>query len=240
MPRSGTRMVANILNSSPRVQITSEFPSGISSRMIELARAMDDFFSRRQYKDEQRWSEVRIDMIHGIWNCNYLQPLGAVSADWVGNKTPSNELFFSDYESLFAAAPPLYVYCLRSPFKVLKSLKNMPWNKRSEEENWERWKRSFNCLGEIELVCEDRLVIVSFDDSVHGDVLSIGRTLYQKMGVEITPEFEARWENAEPAQPTRSVIGPDVVSDLSDTTVRLVERDPVYATAIDRFPFLAR
>ena len=51
------------------------------------------------------------------------------SRDRIGSKTPSAERSFRILDDTFEENPPFYVYCLRSPYRVLRSMAAMPWMK---------------------------------------------------------------------------------------------------------------
>ena len=163
MPRSGTRSVANILNASEEVLITAEFPSGVTNKLFSLVNAMGNFFDKRAYKDKDAWELKKAQLVHDVWLANSVFDGDLNKYNYIGNKTPSNELFFSQYESVFSSEKPYYVYCFRSPLKVISSLENMPWNKETPMENWERWKESFKIYQRMVRKAPGRVLLVSFD-----------------------------------------------------------------------------
>lgn len=181
MPRSGTRMVATLLLQSPNIAITDEYP------LTRLRNGNNDS-AQSLIKNWIAASQLRIQQ-------------KAWSAPRIGNKTPLVEMFFEEFEALFTATPPLYVYCLRSPLKVLQSLKSMPWNRYTVWQNWERYKESLRMLERMMDDIPDRVMIARIEHSI----ADVGRTLYQFVEEPVSEKQLAAFERIAPQQPLASV-----------------------------------
>lgn len=150
-PRSGTRMHANVLNAHPEILITDEHHA------IEAMRDLLAGF-RRDVLLEKFPDRVALErqafLAKMIWLSNSGPRVAerGLRARILGNKTPKAELRFEALEEIFRAAPPRYVYCLRSAEKVLRSVKNLPnlrWSRDTVETNLKRYVRSVRCMEEM-------------------------------------------------------------------------------------------
>jgi hypothetical protein len=150
-PRSGTRMHANVLNAHPEILITDE------CHAIGSMRDLLDGFRRDillQKLPEPAALERQAFLARMMWLANSGPRVlrGNLGARILGNKTPKAELRFEALEEIFRAAPPRYVYCLRSAEKVLRSVKNLPnlrWSRDTVEKNLKRYVRSVRCMEEM-------------------------------------------------------------------------------------------
>lgn len=238
MPRSGTRSVANILNTSKSVYVTAEFPSGVTSKMFQLIDSMTGFFGKRAYKDKSGWASKKSDLVHDVWLANSLFDGNKSDYEVIGNKTPSNELFFDKFESVFEDNKPYYIYCVRNPVKVITSLANMPWNKETPMENWERWKLSFDTYLSMRESAPGRVLLVSFDDKVDGSFLNIGLNIFNFIGVSIGEQERKNWSESRPAQPKESVLNGRSAIELNDDVIRSIKADTYSKFLEKEFPYL--
>lgn len=236
MPRSGTRSVANIINSSDEVIITDEFPSGITEKMFSLVKGMDIFFNKRDYKNADEWNKRKIELIHDIWLANSLVSEVDKNVKYVGNKTPSNEFFFDEYESFMSFDLPKYVYCLRHPLKVVESLKNMPWNKSSVTENLERWKESYCIYQNMKKKCKNRVISVCFDNERDANYGILGKKIFSFMGIAYTEIIDNKLGEKIPSQPRESVLKGKPLTPLTAKEKNLFYSDPFFSE-VEEFNF---
>lgn len=144
-------MLATILNKHPDVLITDEFKvfRDLSKLVVKIGQTKKAKLP--QWQSQKRFFAARVlaELTPGIF--------GKVPASVVvfGNKTPSAIEAISDIEYLFGSDVK-YIYCIRHPLRILRSLKNMPWNKNSVEQNFEAIARSveiFNAMRSSRSFC---------------------------------------------------------------------------------------
>lgn len=193
-PRSGTRMHANVLNLHPEILITDEFHdiaimreilSNYRSNRILKKFSRAQAVKRQVFLAKMMWVSYSIDRIAGE----------AFSARIVGNKTPSVELKYQALENIFQGSPPKYVYCLRNAHKVLRSVKNLEnitWNKRTVEENLQKYLKSVKTMEEMRKSFPDR-VIVSVLDHLRPGMTNAAffERIFQFAGVELDDQTRA-------------------------------------------------
>ena len=175
------------------------------------------------------WPSSRADMMIDIWlgaSSGYTRKK-AKNASRFANKTPGNEHFFEDFEELFAACRPSYIFCVRHPERVLKSLKNMPWNNRSLRANWKMWKTSVLTLQTMERLAPGRVLRVQLDRSGDADLVELGERLYRFLGLGLDPSIRQELAGMRAAQPLSEVRGEDAV-DLTDRERRMIKGDRKY------------
>ena len=238
MPRSGTRSVANILNASKDIYVTAEFPSGVTSKMFRLVDSMTDFFKKRTYKDFDGWTDKKEELVHDIWLANSVFGGDKNALKFIGNKTPSNELFLNDFERTFETNKPVYIYCARSPLKVIASLNNMPWNKETPLENWERWKASFDIYQRMFSLFPERVLLVSFDDPEDGSFTEVGTKIFNLIGLNISESILKGWKNSKPAQPKESVLKGKEEKKLEQGVIEIIKKDDYYKMLSEKYNYL--
>lgn len=130
MGRSGTRYFADILSSHPSVLLHGEIPHSATAKFFSLLDVLDKEHSRDKAR-ERKWKERKGGFIFDAFSGMAMGGGGERSGYiYVGHKTPRSEKFFTLYERHFSSTgmTPLFFYCIRNPFDVWASYKNMPWN----------------------------------------------------------------------------------------------------------------
>lgn len=109
-----------------------------------------------------------------------------------GMKTPYAELDHARYSTLLEELAPVYVYTMREPASVYRSILGMPWGNRRPKEAYERWVASLSAARAI-----DDLYVFDVDRS--GDVAYrsawAGRVVPALIGEfpETTKQFVESW-----------------------------------------------
>lgn len=134
LPRSGTSLTRDLINTSSNVLILDEFPSNRFSAVFTLAEQLAQA-DREQY---ETWRNLRsqgaartMELIATAWALASRELLWRrfrkARLDRVGMKTPLAELDYGHYERLLGEHAPLVVYCWRPPWGVYESLLSLAW-----------------------------------------------------------------------------------------------------------------
>lgn len=234
-PRSGTRMTARILNVHPRVAITNEFPTECTAAAFDLLSTVENYMSAWPDRAEiVGWQSARATMMTDIWlnaSSSYVRNK-AKGAERIANKTPENERFFADFERLFTAHKPQYLFCVRHPERVLRSLKNMPWNSRSVRQNWKLWKASISTLLEMERSAGDRVFRVQVDRLEDADIAGLGERIFKFLGLGLDDAARQRFAGLGPAQPLTDIMSDNIV-ELTDKERRAIKREHHYTRFLE-------
>ena len=199
---------------------------------------MNAFFKKRTYKDIKCWSSRKEELVHDVWLANSVFSGDKKNYKFIGNKTPSNELFFEEYEGVFTENKPFYIYCVRNPLKVINSLNNMPWNKETPLENWERWKVSFDIYLKMSSFSPGRVLLVSFDDPIEGGFFEVGTKIFSLLGLDASEEMIEGWKASKPAQPKESVLKGKEVKELDPEIVAIIKDDDYYKMLCEDYNYL--
>jgi len=135
VPRSGTSLTRDLLNSHPKVIILDEFPfsqlPSTFSLMKELRTLVGGFHESWRGLGPQEIEERLAWWLGSTW--------AAVSRDVLfhrflargvsrfGMKTPSAELFFDQLQAHLGQNRPQLIFCIRDPLAVYVSLLGVPW-----------------------------------------------------------------------------------------------------------------
>lgn len=181
--RSGTRMVADILNSDRRVSLQSEIPHVIAKPLI-------DYLVKMQKTYIQLQPELFLEKEHEPFELAFKSACkGRVhhrpGATFFGHKTPRHEAYFASYEAMFSHInKPRYVYCSRDPIKVWASLQNMPWNNHTTVESFiDARQKSLKQLAQMERIASERVFHFRLDDFSTDSHNTISR-LFTFLGLE--------------------------------------------------------
>lgn len=230
-PRSGTQMISNILRAHPAIAITAEFPPPALASTFDLLDKIDMRLAKFP-KHNESWQNERGRLLQDIWIRTSTPHTIAKSRSCriVGNKTPGAEFFIEQFESAFYPVSPIYVYCLREGRKVLRSLKNMPWNVNPFKTNLERYKESVKIAERFREQAADRIIFCQIDQVTQetGGLEALGNRLFRFIGEDVTPEVSAKLQDLKPAQPLRSVRTSDKVVELTGREIKRLYSDNEY------------
>lgn len=134
LPRSGTSLTRDLLNTSKKLAIFDEFPyqrfHALFAFAEQLVQAGGEPLESWRGLDGGRGQRLLALLATGwalasrehLWR--RLDGRGVVR---VGMKTPLAELEYGHYERLLGPAAPLLVYCWRPPLAVYESLLSLTW-----------------------------------------------------------------------------------------------------------------
>jgi uncharacterized protein (DUF2132 family) len=185
-PRSGTRMHANVFNAHPGVLISDEFRA-IHRVRDAITPVKKSSLGKRFSEEEVKKREAMIAKFFWVATSTQATLEKLATAELIGNKTPQIEQKYEILEELFAATPPLYIYCLRNAPSVLRSVKNLTdlsWAKDSVEVNLERYLDSVRCFEKMKDAFPDRVRMSSVDHIV-GSNSSFFGPLFDFVGVTL-------------------------------------------------------
>lgn len=189
-PRSGTRMCANVLDSHPDICITDEFLNvGMLNKLAD--QQISSFMKKRVDPDTLPLRKELLVKNYWLMRSTLNQIEKAYGSAVVGNKTPRAEHHYPLYEEIFAVNKPVYVYCARNAYDVLRSiknLKNIQWSQLPFDELFERYKDSYRRFSEIQGKMPDRIFIVNVSQYNQFDITDIYHPIFKALGVECGPE----------------------------------------------------
>lgn len=168
-PRSGTLMCAQLLSASPEVELQGEVR--MPDETLAYLTAMKAHHEERS--PTEHWRAKAYDLAFDVF-AGISRARRAVRPDarWRGHKTPRHERFFHVYEAFFdqADARAHYVYCLRNPWSVWRSLKIMPWNKIPDVERFvEMWTLSVSQYEGMVAAAPDRVHLFNLEAFIAAD-----------------------------------------------------------------------
>ncbi|WP_444903976.1 sulfotransferase [Microbulbifer sp. CnH-101-E] len=190
-PRSGTRMCANVLNLHPDICITNEFHN---VRML-MRRADRQITSSMMKNVEPSTLPIRKELIvksYWLIRSNLRQIEKSYTAKIIGNKTPTAESYFEIYENIFSINKPIYVYCARNAYDVLRSIKNLKnirWNSLPFNDLFEKYKVSFRNFSKLKTRFPERVFIVNVDLYPKKPLFYFYKPIFDTLGIDCNEEF---------------------------------------------------
>ncbi len=143
LPRSGTSLTRDLLNTSRNVLILDEFPSQRFSALFSLAEQLAQV-DREQVEAWRNLSGERLaralELVATAWALasrkHLWQRFRAGRFDRIGMKTPLAELDYEVYERVLSGCAPFLVYCWRPPLDVYESLLSLSWGAHHTPESF--------------------------------------------------------------------------------------------------------
>lgn len=134
LPRSGTSLTRDLINTSSNVLILDEFPSQRFPALFKLAEELAQA-DREPYETWRGLSSQRtaraLELISTAWvlasRDHLWHRFRKARLDRIGMKTPLAELDYGHYERLLGSCAPVLVYCWRPPLAVYDSLLSLAW-----------------------------------------------------------------------------------------------------------------
>ena len=188
-PRSGTRMHANVFNAHPGVLISDEFLA-MHRVKTALEPVKKSSLIKRFAKEDVKAREAMLAKFFWVASSAQSTLEKLATAELIGNKTPQIEKKYEILEEMFAATPPLYIYCLRGAPSVLRSVKNLSglsWAKDSVADNLEKYLESVRCFEKMKAAFPER-VRMSSVDHIDGANSAFFGPLFDFAGVTLDPE----------------------------------------------------
>lgn len=195
-------MVADMVSSHPDVTASDEVPRPAVNSICDAIKHFDKKKNRNEAVRDD-WTAVRQDyFLNALANSYFRQSDGLRFC----NKTPSTELYFERIMWACNSQPPLFVYCVRHPHKVLRSLMRMPWNDKTLEERVNLLASSVQQLDDMQYGGVD-VKVVQIDKVDAKERLTFGQSLMDFLQLRMTDQvsdYLVRWPVAQPAE---NVIG---------------------------------
>lgn len=194
MGRSGTRYFADIISSHDEIVLHGEIPHSAMSRFIKLLDVLDEEHGRDKVR-LRKWREKKSDFILNSFGSMAMGSTSSIDGcKYVGHKTPRSEKFFDFYEKHFHVLDkkPTYFYCIRSPFDVWASFKNMPWNVfKTVEEFVDDYVGSYKRYVRASKRAEGRVHLLNLDAYKNSadPQLFLKREIFDKLDVELRDDF---------------------------------------------------
>lgn len=134
MPRSGTSLTRDLLNTARGLLILDEFPTTRFGYLFDLARQLAAASGARyeQWRGLDQFPHARLlHLMATTWALasrpQVLERFLRRPPRRVGMKTPLAELDWQKYEELLGPSAPVWVYCWRPPLAVYESLLSLEW-----------------------------------------------------------------------------------------------------------------
>lgn len=164
-PRSGTLTCAQALGLSPEVELQGEM--GAPDQTIAYLETLKAWHGSHGARGEAWFDksyDVMFDVIAGAAPGRRIVRPDAV---YRGHKTPRHERYFERYEALFDRPDQRarYVYCLREPWAVWRSLKIMSWNSFRDVGAFTRaWVKSVETYEAMAAAAPGRVLLFRLDE----------------------------------------------------------------------------
>ena len=147
--RSGTTFLSKLLNYSDEVFINGEIHLKILNNLFSFQKDIIKLYSyKKEY--QEKFINNYLNFIYD--NFYYLskknEKLDYKNKKYIGFKTPLVEKIIYDINSSFKffGHELTFVYCIRHPFEVWHSLKQMPWRMNPNLDDFiEKYKSSYQC-----------------------------------------------------------------------------------------------
>lgn len=226
--RSGTRMVADILNKEGRCCLQGEIPHAVAVPMLRYMKTLSKYYRRGAKKAESFLVKQHEPFERIFESATQSRVIRKKNAVYFGHKTPKHERYFRDYEASFSYLNARYIYCQRNPLNVWRSLNNMSWNPYNNVQAFvEDWKNSQAQYRDMKSVGQDRVYMFDLDRFIESgaDVIS---EIFQFLELEIDPEKAAALASLPNTNSSKAKMGREpnplrdadvsVINDLLETT----------------------
>ena len=210
LPRSGTSFWQSLLNAHSEVLIFDEFHAMLDEGFPRFLEGHRRFFDR-QFERWRRVSPAEMDarfreLLVQFWALGTNPALLEKAHRRVrvfGLKTPGVERSLTWLSSLFGDRRIVFLYCVRSPLQVLRSLHRMPWGEDATNETLiqDLVRRHGESMGQVEEARElanvkVRLCSVQHAGETEPQRLEYATTLFRALGLEIDEpahDFVREW-----------------------------------------------
>lgn len=191
LPRAGTRFVADALNLSDEVCLQGEVLDSTVQGLRVMFDGAEHYFSSRGKLD--LWRRRKQHLTVAAWaNASKSVPRPLPEhCRFYGFKAPQHERYFDFYEDVFAANPPLWVFCLRNFRDQFRSLMSMKWrtgNKATIEFIGAEYVKALDALDAMTAAAPERVFTFVLDDHI-ADQPGYLSALLEQVGVAADAEL---------------------------------------------------
>lgn len=165
LPRSGTTLISELLNSDPHIAIYDEFVDVLILKLRDLTSACRGLLS----DPWQAWRNVTApdfeqrlaDMTHSAFRVlSRRRILSKRRVDRFGFKLPLAENRIAELDEIFGPSAAVFVYCLTDPSVNLESWARMPWALQSVEYFATTLSSSLDAILQLKERCPNRVCII--------------------------------------------------------------------------------
>lgn len=243
MGRSGTRYFADIISSHNEVVLCGEIPHSAMSSFFKLLEILDEEHGREKAR-LRKWNEKKANFIFEAFSSmamGHASPFE--SCKHVGHKTPRSERFFDLYEKHFASSglKPNYFYCIRSPFDVWVSFKNMPWNTYESVESFvSDYVSSYKRYVRAKRRAEGRVYMLNLEAYKESENLQsfLKENVFDNLGLTLEDGFLESLIGKENTNSSKNFVG-KFPGDISNSDYRYILNDKDIRSIIDKeFPWI--
>lgn len=232
-PRAGTRMVATILDAHQEIVVSDEF------KAFESLAELIERVGEEQGRKLARWDSDKAFAAAQFLIDASSDAIAKKShrARYFVNKTPSAIFRLPQIESIWSIHNPRFVYCIRHPMSILRSLESVHWNKNGIKKNLERLVRSVKVFNKLR---ENREVLVAQVDKLTGpgDRKIFGESLFTFSGIEMDEAAREFLERDYGPVNTASRHSRDGgLVELTDRQIRYIRKHRGYNSVCDQFGY---
>lgn len=233
-------MLANLVASHPNITASNEVPRPVMTSILNLMDTSDATYSKLKSQSES-WANNRQDFFLNVIANTYGPGARRTvrAKKRFANKTPSLETLYKKIASYCTADKPQFIYCVRHPKKVLRSLKNMPWANTSIEENIKSFERSTEFLRQMQADDSVSVYVVQIDKvgETRDERVAFSKALFDYLEEDLTKEVIAHTEEWAPAQPATEVLKTDKLEELDETELAILAQSAVYKKLCQQFGY---
>lgn len=190
--RSGTRMIADLLNQHAEIEVEAEMHAKTIEAyfaLLEQVQANFNHYSERKGRRlDANWQSNK-NALHHLFlatasKCPAERPFEK-DIKYHAFKTPGYERYFENFERAFEPVKPLYIYAIRDVGKVWRSWASL--NYLDDLELFRtRYSRSLRQANKINRMAPDRLAVFDLEGYIKAsDKRSfVVRTVFTPLGIE--------------------------------------------------------
>lgn len=225
--RSGTRMIADILNRHTEIEIEAEMHAKTIEAYFEFLKQVqsnfDHYSGRKGFALDKHWKRNQRALHHMFFatagkDAAPVQERGICR--YHGLKTPGYERYFEEFESMFHPVKPLYIYAIRRVGPVWRS-----WVTRQFTDDPElfrrRYERSLRQALKIRRSARDRFAVFDLDAYIAAEDQQayVNTEILRKLGIadlEEWPTLGVPNTNSASALGLELVQTPDLEQQMAD------------------------
>jgi hypothetical protein len=206
MPRSGTSLMAELLRASGTIVVFDEYsPRRLRSFLPWLTEVAEIAAAEgwRRIEPPHRPERINELLFHSWRALTRSDRRSLATPARFGVKTPYGELDHTAYRNLLGRLAPVYIYTIRRPEDVYRSMLGMPWGDRRPQEAYDLWVSSLAAAAEISR-SQDRLFVFDVDRSANRELREgFTRSIMQELlgrVPETALEFARTWPDVNRSQ----------------------------------------
>lgn len=218
-------MVRRLVDAHPRIAVTEELPRQSFPALTRGFKLIDRWVTQRD-RHAAHWRTAKAEVMEQLWRAT--SGIEAADTRRIGNKTPTAEMHFEGLEEVFSKTPPQYLYCLRSPAAVMRSLVNMPWMRHSFRTALGRYKMSVRAYEGMVRTAPDRVLLCQVDRLEPGGegLVELARSIFGFLDEPLDAELSERIAGFAPANTLERKLEGATARELGWLQRRYLALDP--------------